>query len=68
MTHPEMFCATCQAEVAFDAPPCPDGHDDDCPELLCTGCGAAIFLAPVVFRAWLRPGGNSVAPHQRRAA
>ena len=35
----EMHCAKCQGEMIFEVPPCEDGHDD-CPELVCTGCGA----------------------------
>jgi hypothetical protein len=72
MEDREMYCATCRREALFDAPPCPDGHDDDCPELVCTGCGTAVLVAPIVGIAWLRPGGGPgrarVAPQQRRAA
>jgi hypothetical protein len=64
----ELYCATCRTETTFEAPPCEDVHDD-CPELLCTGCGGAIVIAPVtVVRAWLRPRNGHIAPHQRRAA
>ena len=45
-----------------------DGSDDDCPELLCTGCDSAIFLAPVVVWSFMRPRDKKVAPRQRRAA
>jgi len=70
MTEDEhvMYCAICRTEVLFEMPPCPDGHDDECPELVCTGCGTAIFLAPVVVWSFGRPGGARVAPLQRRAA
>jgi len=68
MAHHEMYCAVCEAEVVFDAPPCPDGHDQECPELLCTGCGTAIFIAPVVLHDWSRPTGPGTTPQQRRAA
>lgn len=68
MSDREMFCATCRTEMLFVVPPCADGHDEDCPELACTGCGTAVFVAPLVIRAWLRPRGARVAPHQRRAA
>ncbi|MEJ3745287.1 hypothetical protein WEI85_18585 [Actinomycetes bacterium KLBMP 9797] len=65
----QLHCATCEAEMLFEAPPCADGHGDDCPELLCTGCGTAILLAPVIeVRAWLRSRSGSVAPRQRHAA
>jgi hypothetical protein len=68
MADREMYCATCQGEALFSAPPCPDGHDDDCPELVCDLCGTAVLVAPVIARAWLRPRGSTVAPQQRRAA
>jgi MinD superfamily P-loop ATPase len=65
----ETHCETCQTEMLFEAPPCEDDHGDDCPELLCTGCGAAFLIAPIAtVRAWLRPLGTSIAPQQRRAA
>jgi hypothetical protein len=68
MEDREMYCATCRADVRFDAPPCPDGHEDGCPELLCTRCGTAMLVAPLELRAVLRTGGSQVAPQQRRAA
>ncbi|HWH01265.1 MAG TPA: hypothetical protein VNV66_18590 [Pilimelia sp.] len=68
MDERDMFCATCATEMPFEAPPCGDGHDGDCPELLCRGCGAAVLVGPIVVRAWLRPAGRSVAPQPRRAA
>jgi hypothetical protein len=67
MKEREMYCVTCDTDVLFEVPPCLDEHDDDCPELVCTGCGAAVLMAPVV--VWFsRPRGASVAPQQRRAA
>jgi hypothetical protein len=48
-------------------PPCEDGHDD-CPELVCTGCGGAVVLVPITLRYWGRTRGRRVAPQQRRAA
>jgi hypothetical protein len=62
----DMRCPICDGEMLFEVPPCRDGHDD-CPELVCTGCGAAEVLIPVTLRLWQRPRGR-VAPHQRRAA
>ena len=67
MRERDMHCATCDSEMIFEVPPCEDGHDD-CPELVCTRCGAAEVLAPIVLRVWHRPGGRRVAPQQRRAA
>jgi hypothetical protein len=67
MSDSEMYCAICGTDALFEAPPCPDGHDDECPELICTGCGTAIFMAPAVMWSFGRPSGR-VAPLQRRAA
>jgi hypothetical protein len=63
----ELRCAGCNGEMVYEVPPCQDGHDD-CPELVCTGCGAAEVLVPVTLRFWRRSSGRRVAPQQRRAA
>jgi hypothetical protein len=63
----ELRCVICNGDMLFEVPPCTDGHDD-CPELVCTRCGAAEVLAPIVLRVWQRPRGRRVAPQQRRAA
>ncbi|MDR7278273.1 hypothetical protein [Catenuloplanes atrovinosus] len=68
MEDKEMHCVICQREMLFEIPPCEDDHGDDCPELVCTGCGAAIVLQPITMRVWRRTPGNRVAPIQRRAA
>jgi hypothetical protein len=71
MADREMYCATCETEALFEVPPWLDEldeHDDDCPELICTGCGTAILMAPIVVWSFMRPRGAKVAPHQRRAA
>ncbi|MEV8507592.1 hypothetical protein AB0368_22620 [Actinoplanes sp. NPDC051475] len=68
MDERELRCIICDAEMPFEVPPCGDGHDKDCPELVCTRCGAAEILAPLEIRVWLRPGGDRIAPLQRRAA
>ena len=67
MEERELRCIVCDAEMPFEVPPCKDGHDE-CPELLCTRCGAAEIVAPLEIRVWLRPGGDRVVPLQRRAA
>ena len=69
MSERELRCVICDGDMMFEAPPCGDGHDD-CPELVCTRCGAAEVVAPIVVHLWLRPGTprHRVAPHQRRAA
>lgn len=38
-----MPCPTCRDERPFEQPPCPDGHHD-CPEWVCTDCGAALLV------------------------
>lgn len=38
-------CCSCGVETLFETPPCADGHED-CPERVCTGCGAAVLLGP----------------------
>lgn len=44
MYDAERYCPSCAAVVTFEQPPCPDDHDE-CPELACTLCGAAVFAA-----------------------
>lgn len=53
----ELPCDTCGTEMLFEVPPCVDGHGDDCPELVCTGCGSALLMltAPTVTLAAARP-------------
>jgi hypothetical protein len=63
----ELRCVICDGDMLFEVPPCPDGHDE-CPELVCTRCGAAEVLVPVILRYWQRPRSGRVAPQQRRAA
>ena len=63
MKEQELRCVICNGDMLFEVPPCVDGHDD-CPELVCTRCGAAEMLFPVSLRLPRR----RVAPQQRRAA
>ncbi|MFG2167558.1 hypothetical protein [Micromonospora chersina] len=51
MSDRELYCDGCEGVVLFEAPPCVDGHDADCPELVCTGCGAAVLIATFAFPA-----------------
>ena len=67
MEERELRCIICDRDMMFEVPPCADGHDADCPELVCTRCGAAELLFPLNLRLWQRPPGR-VAPLQRRAA
>ncbi len=39
-------CTVCGTTQLIDAPPCADGHGDQCPERACAGCGAAVFIDP----------------------
>ncbi len=51
MSTRDLHCDVCQGVRPFEAPPCVDGHDADCPELVCTGCGAAVLIATFAFHA-----------------
>ncbi|GIF21078.1 hypothetical protein BJ973_005469 [Actinoplanes tereljensis] len=64
MSERELRCVICDGDMMFEVPPCPDGHDE-CPELVCTRCGAAEVVAPIVVHLW---GKRPQVPHQRRAA
>ncbi|MBM7080072.1 hypothetical protein [Micromonospora humida] len=50
MSDRELYCDTCEGVRPFEVPPCADGHGADCPELLCTGCGAAVLIATFAFQ------------------
>jgi hypothetical protein len=65
----ELRCVICNGDMLFEVPPCVDGHDE-CPELVCTRCGAAEVVAPIVVHLWFpgRAKSGWVAPQQRRAA
>lgn len=69
MSERDLRCVICDGDMMFEVPPCSDGHDD-CPELVCTRCGAAEVIAPIVAHLWFQPGAGRrrVAPQQRRAA
>lgn len=66
MPERELRCVLCHGDMLFEVPPCPDGHDE-CPELVCTRCGAAEVLLPVTMHVLAHPAGR-IAPLQRRAA
>ncbi|HEY3201432.1 MAG TPA: hypothetical protein VGK55_12875 [Actinomycetes bacterium] len=38
----EGWCTEC-GDTTFEQPPCTEGHGEDCPELVCAGCGMAYF-------------------------
>ena len=68
MSERELRCVICDGDMLFEVPPCADGHDE-CPELVCTRCGMAEVVAPIVVHVWPRHSGAMPRlPHQRRAA
>jgi hypothetical protein len=44
-----LYCPTCARESLAEAPPCPDGHGDECPDRACVECGAALLLDAPLF-------------------
>lgn len=48
MASRELYCTICAAEMLFETPPCPDGYGPDCDEMMCVGCGTALFVAPII--------------------
>ncbi|OON28842.1 MULTISPECIES: hypothetical protein [Micromonospora] len=71
MSDRELYCDTCEGVRPFEAPPCADGHGPDCPELACTGCGAALLIATFTFPATRLATGAAHASRRasrRRAA
>lgn len=69
MSDRELYCDNCEGVVPFEAPPCVDGHGVNCPELFCTGCGAAVLIATFAFHAARadRRRGTARRPHHRAA-
>lgn len=55
------WCADCRMEQLFEVPPCADGHADGCPDLACTGCGAAAVLGIAELPADVVARGSAVA-------
>jgi hypothetical protein len=49
-----LYCPTCGRECLAEAPPCPDGHGDECPDRACVECGTALLLDAPLF-ALVRP-------------
>ncbi|NBE83837.1 hypothetical protein [Micromonospora rubida] len=67
MSDRELYCDTCEGVQPFEAPPCADGHGADCPELACTGCGAAVMVGTFAFPATQPAGRRHRAPRHRAA-
>lgn len=42
------WCASCATETLFEQPPCEDGHGEDCLDLACVECGAAVVVGVLV--------------------
>lgn len=36
------WCAGCETDTPFEAPPCEDGHGLECLDLACVECGLAL--------------------------
>ncbi|MEV4466025.1 hypothetical protein AB0J51_20670 [Micromonospora echinofusca] len=67
MSERELYCDTCEGVEPFEAPPCADGHGADCPELVCTGCGAAVLVPSVVFHLACPSDRRARTAHRRAA-
>jgi hypothetical protein len=39
-------CSVCAAAMPFEVAPCADGHEEDCPDRVCLGCGAVVVVGP----------------------
>ena len=42
-----LHCPVCSEESSFETPPCSDGHDEACPDRVCTQCGFVLIIGPV---------------------
>jgi len=41
----ELDCLECGEAALFERVECPDGHDEDCPDRVCTSCGLVVVTA-----------------------
>ncbi|WP_375475564.1 hypothetical protein [uncultured Jatrophihabitans sp.] len=57
-----LYCPACERDCLAEAPPCPDGHGDRCPDRACVECGTALLLDAPLFAEIGRP-----APARRAA-
>jgi hypothetical protein len=39
-------CPECGVAVPFELVECGDGHGEDCPDRVCTGCGLVLVTGP----------------------
>jgi hypothetical protein len=44
----ELHCDVCARLRVFSQPACVEDHGGDCPDWACTGCGAALMIAPLI--------------------
>jgi hypothetical protein len=51
----QMHCDTCAQLRIFEKPACADHPRASCPDWACTGCNAAIVVAPVIMLMDRRP-------------
>lgn len=42
-----LDCPTCGQPREAEVPPCPDGHQADCPDRACVECGTALVVPPL---------------------
>ncbi len=61
-------CRNCARRTDFEQPPCPDGHDSECPEWYCTQCGAATILGRTSSRHRTRRSRTAAAAQARGIA
>jgi hypothetical protein len=47
----QRWCVVCGVDTAWEAPECPDGHGEDCPEQFCQRCGVAVWAGVLDQRA-----------------
>ena len=48
MSETYRWCVGCDDEQVFVAPPCDDGHGEECLDLACIDCGHAITVGVLV--------------------
>ncbi|MEJ5867462.1 hypothetical protein WDV85_06870 [Pseudokineococcus sp. 5B2Z-1] len=42
----DLDCAVCGRSVPHELLECLDGHGDECPDRVCTACGAVLVVGP----------------------
>ena len=42
----ELDCPECRTAMPCELVDCADGHDEDCADRVCTGCGAVLVVGP----------------------